>query len=108
MVHSTEGKGPVVIDVMHDACLGGAPGCFGVQRVDAKVFGRGEHSERVFLFRSPQSVLRLAVRLLLALTISSTFSLAIFWRCANPTITRSDAGETFIFVVCAGLLALAL
>lgn len=39
MVLSAEGKGHVMVDVVHDACLGGAPDCFGVQRVDAKVFG---------------------------------------------------------------------
>ena len=42
MVLSAEGEWYVVIDVVRDACLGGAPGCFGVQRGYAPLFSLGE------------------------------------------------------------------
>jgi hypothetical protein len=106
MMHSTKGKGLVVVDVMHDASLGGAPGCFGVQRVDAKVFVCSENDERLLLAGSTLRVFRFAVWLLLSTAIPSAASRLPFRISALPlcsyTLRDARAPDATVFVVRSG------
>jgi hypothetical protein len=75
MVLPSEGEWHVMIDVMHDACLGGTPGCFRVKRVDTKLIDCSKDDKRVAFNRAASRILRVPVRRLLPLTIPAALPL---------------------------------
>jgi hypothetical protein len=95
-MRAAEGKRHVMVDVVHDASLSGAPDCFGVQRVDAKVVGCRQGSEGAALYRPTLRVLRTAMREFFPALILSTPGFLPCRVLTAPAISLPRAAETLL------------